>query len=186
MERLVIDHLASVKELSELYCDIPQMDDFIHNGGLEQSVRNNYCKAYSVKNEAGELVAFFALSFDSLRLDADDMEVLQNGWTDTSVPQPTAEYMDTFWSKVHYPALEIAYLAVAKKHQHKDIGTYIVKKIREKALSQNLAGCQFLTVGALVLPEYSAVGFYRKCQFAQLDTFPVHDVVRMYHNLLTK
>ena len=44
----------------------------------------------------------------------------------------------------------------------------------------------FLTVGALVLPDYSAVPFYTACNFAKLEPIPTNEVLRMYHNLLTK
>ena len=187
MERLTINPLTDVDaELKDFHCDIPLMDKFVHSGGFKESVLNHYCNAYSVRNEKNDLVAFFALAFDSLRLDSEDKSDLQKGWADTSTPQPTAEYMETFWGKVHYPALEIAYLAVDKAYQGQDIGTYVVTQIENKARTQKLAGCQFLTVGALVTPEYSAVGFYRKCRFAQLDPVPTNGVLRMYHNLLTK
>ena len=185
MERLTIEHLKGIEGLKDFYCGVSKMDEFIH-GGLEESLLNDYCKAYSVKNEDGNLVAFFALSFDSLQLDLDDIEDLQNGWADTSTPQPTPEYFRTFWSKVHYPALEIAYLAVAKQYQKQHIGTQILEVIDEMACQQQFAGCQFLTVGAYVSKEYSAVEFYSKNHFAKLTPVPIHDTLRMYHNLLTK
>lgn len=183
METLIIEPLVDLKELSSFCCGIPQMDHFIHNGFAE-SVRNAYCKPYVVRNAANEVVAMFALSFDALRLDSDDIEDLQNGWTDTSVPQPTEEYATTYWSKVQYPALEIAYLAVSEKYRDQHIGKYIIEQIASLARTQDLAGCQFLTVGAYVTKEYSAVGFYRKCHFAQAEPFAMHDTLRMYYNLL--
>ena len=185
MERLTIAHLKGVEELKDFYCGVSKMDEFIH-GDLEASLQNDYCKAYSVRNENKELVAFFALSFDSLQLDLDDIEDLQNGWSDTSTPQPTQDYFRTFWSKVHYPALEISYLAVSKKYQKRHIGTQILEAIDEMARRQQFAGCQFLTVGAYVSNEYSAVPFYSRNHFAKLSPVPIHDTLRMYHNLLTK
>ena len=171
--------------MKDFYCGVSKMDEFIH-GNLEASLQNDYCKAYSVRNENKELVAFFALSFDSLQLDLDDIEDLQNGWSDTSIPQPTQDYFRTFWSKVHYPALEISYLAVSKKYQKRHIGTQILEAIDEMAHQQQFAGCQFLTVGAYVSNEYSAVPFYSRNHFAKLSPVPIHDTLRMYHNLLTK
>lgn len=184
MERLAIEHLKGIEELKDFYCGVSKMDEFIH-GGLDASLYNDYCKAYTVKNEAGIVVAFFALSFDSLQLDVDDIEDLRNGWADTSTPQPTPEYFRTFWSKVHYPALEIAYLAVSKQYQKQHIGTQILEAIDEMARRQQFAGCQFLTVGAYVSNEYSAVEFYSRNYFAKLSPVPIHDTLRMYHNLLT-
>ena len=48
------------------------MDKFIR-GDFRLSVENHYCQAYAVKFEE-EIVAIFALSFDSLDLDSDDKE----------------------------------------------------------------------------------------------------------------
>lgn len=186
MERLTIEHLVRMEELKDFRCGVFKMDAFIQNGGIEESIRNNYCQAYSVRNEENKLVAFFALSYDSLQLDADDIDDLQNGWSDTSTPQPTEEYFDTFWAKVHYPALEIAYLAVSKDYQQKHIGTQILEAIEDMARRQKFAGCQFLTVGAYHSREYSAVQFYSKNHFAKTTPVPIHDTLRMYHNLLTK
>lgn len=186
MERLTIEHLDDVEELKDFCCGVSKMDEFIHDGGLKESVLNDYCKVYSVRDQEGKLVAFFALSYDSLQLDVDDVEDLQNGWSDTSTPQPTDEYFDTFWSKVHYPALEIAYLAVDKDCQKRHIGTQILEAIEDMARRQKFAGCQFLTVGAYHSKDYSAVKFYSKNHFAKATPVPIHDTLRMYHNLLTK
>lgn len=185
MEHLIIEHLNDVEELKDFYCGAFKMDAFIH-GGLRESIDNDYCKAYAVRNEDNKLVAFFALSYDSLQLDADDVEDLQNGWSETSTPQPTEAYFDTFWAKVHYPALEIAYLAVSKEYQNKHIGTQILEEIENMARKQQFAGCQFLTVGSYHSREYSAVSFYSKNHFAKTTPVPIHDTLRMYHNLLTK
>ena len=186
MERLTINRLQSIEELKNFRCGVPKMDAFIHNGGLKESIRNCYCQAYSVRNAENKLVAFFALSFDSLQLDIDDVEDLQNGWSDTSTPQPTEEYFDTFWAKVHYPALEIAYLAVSEDYQHKHIGTQLLESIADMARGQKFAGCQFLTVGAYHSSEYSAIPFYSKNHFAKTSPVPIHDTLRMYYNLLTR
>jgi len=183
MERLSIEPLTDFAELQSFECGIKAMDTFIHDG-LCHSVQNCYCKMYAVHNSNGALVAFFALSFDSLRLDSDDIEDLQNGWTDTTTPCPTQEYLDVFWSKVHYPALEIAYLAVHKDYRGKHIGKYIIAEIDKMAHRQQLAGCQFLTVGAYVSKDYNAVGFYSKCGFAKAEPVAVRDTLRMYYNLL--
>lgn len=183
MERLTIEPLINFSELQSFECGIEEMDNFIHNG-LYQSVQNCYCRMYAVHDANNVLIAFFALSFDSLRLDTDDIEDLQNGWTDTTIPCPTQDYLDTFWSKVHYPALEIAYLAVHKDYRNQHIGKTIIAEIEKMAHNQQLAGCQFLTVGAYVSKEYNAIGFYTKCGFAKAEPVPVRDTLRMYYNLL--
>lgn len=180
---LRIEALHSAEVLSDFECGIEPMDRFIHSN-LEFSVRNNFCKLYAVRTIQHELVAMFALCFDSLRLDSDDKEDLQLSYAGTTTPQIDCEYDDTFWCKAHYPALEIAYLAVDKRYQKLHIGKDIVEAIVDKAKSQTLAGCQFVTVEAYCTKEYSAVDFYTKCGFANADIVPIYDTVRMYRNLL--
>lgn len=184
MEHLDIRPLDDLDVLSDFNCGVEKMDTFIHSG-LRQSVDNSYCKVYGVYNSDNLLVAFFALSFDSLQLDADDADDLQQGWSGTSIPDLSTEYIDTFWSKVRYPAIEIAYLAVAEEHRNKNIGRSLVESIANMARNQKMAGCQFLTVDALATKDYSAVGFYSKCHFAPAEPVPVRDTMRMYYTLLT-
>ena len=93
------------------------MDDFIHSS-LDDSIRNHYCNSYSV-HLGSELVAMFALSFDSLELDSDSLEEMTEGINTANKPDLSKNYVDTFLSKHHYPALEIAYLAVEEKHRKK-------------------------------------------------------------------
>ena len=78
------------------------------------SVENHYCAAYVVTYQ-DEVVAVFALSFDSLDLDSDDKEELEAGISSTGTPDVDWNYKDTFYSKPRYPALDIAYLAVQGK-----------------------------------------------------------------------
>lgn len=184
MEHLNICPLDNLDVLLDFNCGVDKMDTFIHEG-LKQSVENAYCKVYGVYNSDKLLVAFFALSFDALQLDEEDVDDLQQGWSGTTVPDLTPQYIDTFWSKVRYPAIEIAYLAVAKGYRNKNIGRSLIESIAQMARSQNMAGCQFLTVDALATKEYSAVGFYSKCHFASAEPVPVRDTMRMYYNLLT-
>lgn len=184
MEQIDIRPLVDLHELKDFSCGVEQMDKFIHNG-LERSVCNSYCQTYGVYNRENKLVAFFALSFDSLHLDEDDIEDLQQGWSGTPTPEISEDYIATFWFKVRYPAIEIAYLAVSKDFRGKNLGRSLIDSIANMARTQKLAGCQFLTVDALATKEYSAVGFYDRCQFARAEPVPVRDTLRMYYNLLT-
>lgn len=161
------------------------MDSFIQND-FRLSVENHFCAAYVVKL-GEEVVALFALSFDSLDLDCDDKEELQSEISSVGNPDLDFDYQETFYSKPRYPALDIAYLAVQKKWRGKHIGDFLVKKIADLARAQTLAGCQFLTVEALATKEYSAVGFYDKCGFAPNELKkPYKDTIRMYMPLYIK
>lgn len=180
---LKVKPLLDTEELRDFWCGIEDMDIFIHER-LQYSVRLNFCKLFAVVTPDSEIVALFALSFDSLKLDSDDKDDLRNDYSNTSSPNIPFLYNETFWSKAHYPAIEISYLAVSVKHQRKGIGRDIVELIVQRAKAQELAGCQFITVEAYCTKQYSAVGFYHNCGFARSDVFPMFDTIRMYRNLL--
>ena len=167
----------------ESFCSgIEAMDVFIQ-GDFRLSVENHYCSAYGVWFK-DELVAIYALSFDSLDLDFDDKEELQIGISSTGTPDVDWDYKDTFYAKPRYPALDIAYLAVRKEYRGNRVGISIIEMIAERARTQTFAGCQFLTVEALTTSEYSAVGFYEKCGFTANEIRkPYKDTLRMFRTL---
>ncbi len=171
--------------LSTFCSGVESMDVFIRSD-FYLSVQNHYCTAYLAKKEE-EIVAVFALSFDSLDLDSDDKDELDTGMSSTGTPDIDWNYRDTFYSKPRFPALDIAYLAVQKAWRGKHIGQYLVEMIAEQARSQNFAGCQFLTVEALATADYSAVGFYSRCGFTPNELKnPNKDTLRMYRTLYVK
>ena len=164
---------------------VESMDIFIR-GDFRLSIENHYCTAYLAKY-GEEVVAVFALSFDSLDLDIDDKDELNTGLSSTGTPDIDWNYRDTFYAKPRYPALDIAYLAVQKEWRGKRIGHYLIEMIAEQARSQSFAGCQFLTVEALATSEYSAVGFYSRCGFTANEVKnPNKDTLRMYRTLYVK
>ena len=154
-------------QVLEGFCSgVESMDSFIQRD-FRLSVENHFCEAYVVML-GEEVVALFALSFDSLDLDCDDKEELQAGISSAGTPNLDFDYQETFYTKPRYPALDIAYLA-------------------DLARTQTLAGCQFLTVEALATKEYSAVGFYDKCGFTPNELKkPYKDTIRMYMPLYIK
>lgn len=158
------------------------MDTFIH-GALQLSIDHCYCRAYAV-NDNDNVAAIFALSFDSIDLDSDDKEELQAGISTTESPSLSFDYKDTFYGKRRYPALDIAYLAVNKNYRGKHLGTAIIDLISKMAVEQDFAGCQFLSVEALKVEPWSAVGFYDKCGFAPNEfPNPTKDTLRMVKTL---
>ena len=70
--------------LKTFYSGVESMDVFIQ-GDFRLSVENHYCSAYIGKYN-DEVVAVFALSFDSLDLDSDDKEELMSGISTTRTP----------------------------------------------------------------------------------------------------
>ncbi len=171
--------------LNSFSSGVESMDIFIR-GDFRLSVEHHYCTAYLAKY-GEEVVAVFALSFDSLDLDTDDKDELYTGMTSTGTPDIDWNYRDTFYAKPRYPALDIAYLAVQKEWRGKHIGHYLLEMIAEQARNQSLAGCQFLTVEALATSEYSAVGFYSRCGFTANEVKnPNKDTLRMFRTLYVK
>ena len=185
LNELVSFPLRDFSCLNDLYSGIEAMDNFIR-GDFRLSVENHFCVPYAIWYQ-GELVAIFALSFDSLDLDSGDKEELKSGISMTGVPNVDWNYEESFYSKPRYPALDIAYLAVQKKWRGMGIGNFIIKEIAIQARSQTFAGCQFLTVEALATKEYSAVGFYEHCGFTANEVKkPYKDTLRMYRTLFEK
>ena len=185
LNELISVPLKDFSCLSDFCSGVEAMDEFIR-GNFRLSVENHYCVPYATFYR-GEIVAIFALSFDSLDLDSDDKEELQSGLSMTGTPNVDWNYEDTFYSKPRYPALDIAYLAVQQKWRGMGIGNFIIKEIAIQARTQTFAGCQFLTVEALTTKEYSAVGFYERCGFTANEVKkPYKDTLRMYRTLFEK
>ena len=182
LQELRVDPLEDFHCLKAFCSGVESMDKFIQED-FRLSVENHYCSAYTVKYQE-EVVAIFALSFDSLDLDIDDKEELETGLSSTGTPDVEWNYKETFYAKPRYPALDIAYLAVQEKWRGRGVGSLIVETIAKQARSQTFAGCQFLTVEALATNEYSAVGFYSRCGFTPNELRkPYKDTLRMFRTL---
>ena len=179
-EIVQISRVDSTEDFSLFHCGVKRMDSFIHDG-LKQSVDNHFCVLYKA-TIGEEIVALFALAFDSLYLDFDDKEELR-AFSSNSIVD---DYSEVFWDKHHYPALEIAYLAVSETVRGHNIGAFIVEQIVQMASSQRLAGCMFLTVEALTdrRSSYSATGFYHKLNFTVCEyPNPAKGTIRMFRPL---
>lgn len=185
LNSLTIRILDNVSQLDDFNCGIKAMDDFIHSG-LANSVRNHYCNLYLVTLD-NEIVAMFSLSFDSLELDLDSLEEILDNQSSSKKPNLSSNYVDTFLSKHHYPALEISYLAVKENYRRKGIGKAVVDSIAEMAQRQKTAGCMFLTVEAYIEEDYSAVPFYNACHFEPCEyKKPDKETLRMFRTLFPK
>ena len=182
--KYIIEQLNETSYLANFKCGVSTMDTFIQDG-LELSIENHYCRAYSVIEEnTNNVIAIFALSFDSLDLDYEDKDDMMSGISSAEQPLLTNNYKEVFLNKSRYPALEIAYLAVSVNQHKRGIGRSIVESIVEKAQEQKLAGCQFITVEALSSDLYNAVGFYSRCGFAPCEMpNPNKGTLRMFRTL---
>lgn len=174
--------LTNPKLLDKFFCGIKEMDDFIHER-LWNSVDSHFCVPYIIY-EGNTVVAFFALSYDSLVFDSDYLDDFMNGFSSSGKPFLKSEYLDTFVHKEHYPAIDIAYFAVNKDYQGNNIGSMLIEDIVNQVKQNDFAGCQFIVVDALVTREYNAVGFYAKNGFTVCEDLKAQkDCVRMYRVL---
>ncbi|MCF2659620.1 GNAT family N-acetyltransferase [Parabacteroides distasonis] len=181
-----IERIADFSDLDNFECGVAQMDNFIH-GNLKFCDVNHYCSTFVVKDITNEAIAaLFSLSFDSVNLDIDDFEDLHIGAAETDDLAVDDTFRSTFEKKYSYPALEISYFAIDKHYMGQGLGREIIDVIVERAKTQDVAACLFLTVNALHTKEYSAVGFYEKCRFAKLSPVPQMDVWPMYKTIWVK
>lgn len=158
---------ADTTALSDFWCGVPSMDDFIHDkaNGLAKFIQMGLSNLWIVFEES-KVVAFFALSKDALMLNGDDIRTIGRD-AEKSAALPDKDE-DKFWEREKYPALEIDYLAVCKEKRdnlNEHIGAYIIEEICRMARRDFFSATLFLTVEALDTRDYSAVEFYRKCDF---------------------
>lgn len=158
--------------LSNFRCGVPSMDRFIHDheNGLAKFIKLRLSNLWIVF-ENGKAVAFFALSKDALMLNNEDRRNIVSKEKNTFV-LPSPDDADKFWDKEKFPAFEIDYLAVCKEKRddpEDHLGTYIVEEICKMADADIYSATMFLTVEALDTKEYSAVEFYRSCDFEFSD-----------------
>lgn len=150
-------------------CGIEPIDKFIEDkmNGLDKFIKLHLSNLWIVF-ENGEAVALFALSKDAIVLNNEDRHNIENDNQDiSSFVSPDDE--EKFWEKERFPAIEIDYLAVRKDKRNANLGTLIINAISEKAATDELSATIFLTVEAYDTKEYSAVNFYKKCNFEFSD-----------------
>jgi ribosomal protein S18 acetylase RimI-like enzyme len=172
---LVFERIDDASVLSNFYCGIDEMDEFIHNK-LQDYLNKTGCDTYTIK-QGDEIVAMLSLGEDTLSLDDDDKDDMRSGF----VPKPNIALDNKdFFAEKEFPAIEIAYLAVKKEKRKQGIGEYIISQVEEKAQRDN-PECEFLTVEAYKTKKYSAVGFYSKCDFTPAEVpLCYKDTLRMY------
>lgn len=154
--------------LSDFRCGVPSMDNFIHDreNGLAKFIKLRLSNLWVVF-EDGKTVAFFALSKDALILNNEDRRNIE-GKERNAAALPTPDDADKFWDKEKYPSIEIDYFAVCEERRQQandHLGTYLINVIAQRAVRDEFSATMFLTVEALDTKEYSAVQFYRNCDF---------------------
>ena len=172
---LVFERIDDASVLSNFYCGIEEMDDFIHHK-FQDYLSKTGCDAYTIR-QGDEIVAMLSLGEDTLFLDDDDKDDMRLGF----VPKPNIALEDQgFLAEKEFPAIEITYLAVDEKRRGQGIGEYIISQIEHKVQRDN-PGCEFITVEAYKTKDYSAVGFYSRCDFTPAEQpLSYKDTLRMY------
>lgn len=172
---LVFERIDDASVLSNFYCGIDEMDSFIHNK-LQAFLTRTECETYVIKQNE-EIVAMLSLGNDILSLDDDDKDDMKSGF----VPKPNIALENRdFLLEKEFPAIEITYLAVEKSRRGQGIGEYIVNQVENK-VQRDYPECEFLTVEAYKTKDYSAVGFYNKCDFTPAEQpLGYKDTLRMY------
>ena len=152
---LIYERTDDMSVLSDFYCGIQEMDDFIHVKLQAKIGRMPELESYIIR-EGGQIVAMVAIREKPL------------------------EFKTTDGNRYSIPALEIEYLAVRKDLRETGIGECIVQWIDDKAREEHV-DCKYLSVNALVDPDYgySAVPFYEKCHFIPRKSHAMAEAVRM-------
>lgn len=170
---LSLKPLSDFSVLTDFRCGVRIMDDFIHRN-LQSYVQQCACSPYYLYDENGSTVAFFVIRFDGLVLVKEDVRNKLD--TQCGLKLPDSYPVDV------YPSIEIEYLAVAEHFRLQGIGTECIEQIA--ALVDeicNRTDIQFISVSAYHSAEYSAIGFYEKCNFFPLEEVnESKDSIRMY------
>ena len=109
---LIYERTDDMSVLSEFYCGIFEMDDFIHHN-LQEAINHYTLETYIVKDSRNEIVAMFSICNKQLKTK------LSTG------------------DSVIYETKEIEYLAVNKQYQHPGIGRSIINLLIDRFMEEN-------------------------------------------------
>lgn len=157
-DELIIKRAGDTSALSNFYCGIKAMDNFIHDKskGLETYVKGHLTNLWIVFNKITP-IAFFSLSKSNVVINTfDKNQLLKN---DSFLPEYLLEV------KTYYPSVEIDYLGVKEDYRHQGIGEFLMAAITKKVMEDNLSATLFISLDAYHTTNYSTVNFYKKCGF---------------------
>jgi GNAT superfamily N-acetyltransferase len=150
-------------ETAEFYCGEQGIDEFIRKEALGFQ-KERLGVTYLFKRE-GEAVGFVTLSMADLKR------------AKMGIEDRLAVGIE------NYPALLIGQLAVCKKFQAQDVGTFLCDFCLDRALRfSERVGCRFIVVNAIE----SAIGFYQKYGFVLLPDQKGRKQKIMFLNILSK
>ena len=139
--------LTPESNLEAFKCADGDLNDFLMDEAKDYETEL-LAKTYLVVNEEnGDLIAYFSLLNDTVRLED----------TDKSTANRINRKIPNSKRRRHYPALKIGRLAVDTRYARMGFGELILTTICMMFRHNNRTGCRFLTVDALA----SATGFYQ-------------------------
>lgn len=153
---LIYERTDDASVLSDFYCGINEMDDFIHLRLQARLDRKDGVQFYVVKKDDA-IVALTAIRENTIELHIERGEVFS------------------------VDVLEIEYLAVKNSMQRKHIGKQIVEWIESDAI-KDFPAAKFISVRAFCDKDidYSAVPFYTSCGFRVIQKpHPMANNVKM-------
>ena len=159
--------MSAASELDDFYCGIDTIDTFLH-GDFKDYLYLGICQAYVVR-ESSEVIAMYSLDKFNVFISDNVKSRMKEGLK--PVPQDAIDPDNPYWRLPLIDSIEITYLAVAKKWQHKHLGSFIIEKIIKDLLKDKACTSPLLTVRAYKSKTYTAVPFYEKCGF-----YPTEDI----------
>lgn len=146
-DQLRIERFLETRKVQSFDCGNKDLNDFLNTEEVAKYEKEGLGRTYLVYYD-GELVAYFTVSFDSLRV-----EYLQTVKSFSELAEMRLEAL---------PAVKIGRLAVDTNHQSLGIGRMLVRYIAGMALEMGgKMGVRLLVLQAK--PE--SIPFYEKCGF---------------------
>jgi GNAT superfamily N-acetyltransferase len=146
-------------------CDDPDLEEFLKKDALVYyagKLAVTYLVIYG-----GKPVGFFCLSNDSIKVNKEDRERLDELGKHLPI----------------YPAMKIGRLGICREFRSRGLGTLIIEHVMGRALVQSLdVGCRYLTVDSYKKQEN--IRFYSKNRFKELTDERERKNVPMYRDIL--
>lgn len=182
MQELVVTEETDASILEGFYCGLPIMDNYIHDGRLQEHINNHPCRFAVVRTQSDAIVAMFVISMGKLLLDEDCIDDIKLKFQCAEIDPEVTNWLNAGV----FPSLEIDYLAVKKDLREcgLHIGSWVIRKIMT-TYAKDFGDPMFVSVDAYTSKDYSAIGFYRKNLFLCGELPETQfDTVRMYRVLI--
>lgn len=174
---LLFERATNLAALGSFECGVSIVDEIIHEV-LPTALSTN--DLFLVK-EKKEVVALYCLQKGSMSLFLSDSA--KGHMKEGSKPKPhrAIEEGPAYWERFFYDSVELTLLAVKKGLRNRHIGSFVIEHILETLANDSGCGQELLVVRALNMEGYSAIPFYRKCDFHPAVKERPGENLIMYH-----